>query len=121
MKTHRSPAGTRMVLTAMLAAALLAGCQSTRNNLVVHAMPNQQVAGLDAQDTVNVLRYAGFTDLQIVDVAKDVRNSLALQGAARVVMDKKVQALLSVDGPFIYVVSRTRGSFAYNYQTNVVR
>jgi hypothetical protein len=56
----------------------------------------------------------GFSDQEILDLGPDVRNTLASSGAAMIRIGDKVEALFALDGNFLHVSTRTRGSFIYD-------
>jgi hypothetical protein len=108
-------AGRLLCLGAFWALALegvaLSGC-GPRVQIVPVA--NHDLAGLNAHDIVQVMRRAGFSDKQILEEGTDLRNALSSSGAATVRLDKKVEAIFAVDGDYVHVTSRQRGSFTYD-------
>ena len=109
-------------LTSLLALpmAILVGCANNPHGRVL-AMPNRQVAGLDADDVVRVMQRAGFSDEQILELGTELRNSLSSSGAAQIRVRDKVESIFAVDGRYLHVSSRRRGSFIYDLQTGRVR
>ena len=97
--------------------ALTVGCTQVQ----VRPLPNRDVAGLDADAVVTLMRHAGFSDREILDFGTDLRNSLAEQGAAQIRMGNKTEAIFAVHGPFIHVSSRRINGFLYNTETKEVR
>ena len=67
---------------------------------------------------VSIMRRAGLSDQQVLELGTDLRNTLASAGAAQIVCDKKVEAILVVDGDRIRAATRQRGSFVYNVKRN---
>jgi len=96
-----------------LAAAVLGGCEQPQQMRVI-SVANQDVASLQADDVVVTMRRAGFTDQEILDLGPDVRNTLASSGAAMIRIGDKVRAIFAVDGNFLHVSTRGRGSFIYD-------
>lgn len=92
---------------------LAAGCTGTRQ-WNVELQPNEARAGLEADDVVLVMRRAGFTDQQILDLGPRVRNALAVAGALKITADNTVEAIFAVDSGLLYGVSRRHGSFIYD-------
>ena len=82
----------------------------------VVALPNNEVAGLTADDVVVIMLQAGFTDDEIILFGTDLRNKLATSGAARIHAEDKVQALFAVKGDYVHCSSRKRGSFIYDFK-----
>lgn len=93
----------------------LAGCATNPDAQVV-VLNNQQVVALDADDVVRVMRRAGLSDRQILDLGTDLRNALASAGAAQIRVGKKIEAIFAVDRPYLHASSRRRGSFIYDLQ-----
>ena len=71
-------------------------------------------AELSADDVVRVMWRAGFSDDQVLELGTDLRNSLAYTGAAQIVIGERVEAVFGMDGDYLYVASRMRGSFIYD-------
>ncbi len=98
---------------------VVSGCASAIRRVV--AMPNREVAALTADDIVRIMRRAGIADKHIVLYGADLRNSLAQQGAAQFRSGSKVEAVLAVHSPYVHVISRSTGSFVYNYKTGEIQ
>ena len=100
-----------------LSAATLGGCDQP-NQMQVISVANRDIAPLEADDVVVTMRRAGFSDREILDLGPEVRNALASTGAAMIrTGDKagdKVKAIFAVDGKFLHVSTRARGSFIYD-------
>jgi hypothetical protein len=60
------------------------------------------------------MRRAGFSDQEILDLGPEIRNTLASTGAAMIRIGDKVKAIFAVDGKFLHVSTRARGSFIYD-------
>jgi len=97
----------------------LAGCAGPGARVM--AIGGQDVVALDADDVVRVMRRAGFSDQQVIDLGTDVRNALASTGGAQVRVGRKVEALFAVDGQYLHGSSRRRGSFIYDLATHEFR
>lgn len=80
-------------------------------------MGNQDVVELTADDVVQVLRAAGFSDTQIYEHGTAVRDGMAGSGAVQVKIEGKVEAVLAAKGDLVYVSTRSKGHFTYNVQT----
>ena len=96
-----------------LAAATLGGCDQP-NQMQVISVANRDIAPLEADDVVVTMRRAGFSDQEILDLGPEVRNALASTGAAMIRIGDKVKAIFAVDGKFLHVSTRARGSFIYD-------
>lgn len=110
----------RLCAASLLLTVTLAGCANPRGGHVI-AVPNRQVAGLSADDTVRVMRRAGLADRQILELGTELRNALASSGAANVRVGNKVEAIFAVDGDCLHASSRTRGSFIYDLKKRTFR
>ena len=108
----------RLASIAVLLVISLTGCTHIRQ--AVTPLPNRDVIALDADAVVRIMRRAGFSDEQILDLGTDLRNSLALTGAARVQIGKKTEAIFAVHAPYLHASSRQRGSFIYNVKTGEI-
>ena len=102
--------GVAAVLT--LLTLSLTGCANSRARVI--SLSNREIAALDADDIVRVMRRAGFSDDQVIDLGPDLRNMLASSGAAKIQVGNKVEAIFSVDGHYLYASSYRRGSFIYD-------
>jgi hypothetical protein len=80
---------------------------------LVTSLPTADVVGLDADNTVRLMRRAGFTDGEILQIGPHLRNALAQQGGARVRVGDKIEAIFAVDGTRLHVTSRRTGSFIH--------
>jgi hypothetical protein len=93
----------------------LGGC--FRSGIHVVPVPNQHVLTLNANEIVEILRAAGFSDSQIDEYGWSVREGLAKSGAVRILIDKKVEAGFAIRGEEVYISTRSRGYFIYNINT----
>ena len=95
----------------------IAGCSNNAKvDLKMFTLDNPDVAALDAEDIVTILIRAGFSDEQIIQYGTDLRNKLSSSGAAQIHIKEKVEAILAVNSDCVYVSSRARGNFIYNYK-----
>lgn len=92
----------------------IVGC--TNIDYEVIPVNNSEVAALNAEDIARIMLRAGFSYDHIIEFGTDLRNELLLSGAAQINVEKKVEALFAVNGDCVYVSSRIRGSFIYNFK-----
>ena len=105
-----------------LAMVMAAGCSSLdRASQRVVAFNNQDVVALDANDMVRIMRRAGFSDQQVLDLGTDLRNAMASAGAAQVICEKKVEVTFVVDGDVVRAATRNRGAFVYDVKSRAFR
>lgn len=78
---------------------------------------NQEVADLSSDDIVRIMRRIGFPDDLILELGRDMHSALLRSGAARVLDGKTVEAILRINGRYVYITSRTRGTFIYDPAT----
>lgn len=106
-----------LILLPLLALLGTSGCASSgaagdRGKVV--PVSNREVAALSAEDIVQVMLQAGFSDEQILELGTDLRNDLARSGAAQINVGEKVGAIFAVNGDHVYVSTHLRGSFLYD-------
>ncbi|MCY2924370.1 MAG: hypothetical protein NT031_02860 [Planctomycetota bacterium] len=114
--THAMPRRSATMgagLALLTLAAALGGCERPQK-MRVTSLPDRDVAALRADDIVLVMRRAGFSDQEVVELGADIRNTLATSGGAMVQIGARVEAMFSVDGKFLHVTTRTKGSFIYD-------
>ena len=80
----------------------------------VLSLASRDIASLRADDIIVTMRRSGFSDQEILGLGPDVRNTLASSGAAMIRIADKVEAIFAVDGNFLHVSTRRRGSFIYD-------
>ena len=106
-----------MVLVGVLG-ILACGCAHTGGgyfeDMLVFPMTNDEVAELSAHDIVVIMRRAGFSDQQILDLGTDLRNNLATTGAAKVRTGQLVEAVYAIKGKYVHAASRRKGNFTYD-------
>ncbi|MEJ2647972.1 MAG: hypothetical protein P8016_06140 [Sedimentisphaerales bacterium] len=107
--------GTIAVLLLLLS---LSGCM--RSGFQVVPVPNRDVLVLDANEVVQILRAAGFSNEQILEYGPSIRDGLARSGAVRILINKVVEAGFAVKGDDVYISTRSRGYFIYNINTGWV-
>ncbi len=118
--------GARCVgLVAAFCVALL-GLGCTQLNLAGRAprrvpFPNAQVVALEPSQVVTLMRRAGFSSDDILRAGLELRNALAAQGSARVLMDDHTEAIFVVHEHYVHVASRKFGSFMYDTITGQIR
>jgi len=78
---------------------------------------NQEVADLSSDDIVRIMRRVGFPDDLILELGTDLHRALLQSGAARVFDKREVEAILRISGQYVYITSRTRGTFIYDPST----
>jgi hypothetical protein len=81
--------------------------------LKVKPVSNRDVAALTSDDIVHIMRRAGFSDDQILELGTEVRNALMTSGAAEIKKDK-VEVIFAVRGEYVFVTTRLRGNFIYD-------
>lgn len=106
-----------MLVAAAGMLTLTVGCAHT----AARPLSNRDMAELTARDVARVLRAAGFTDDEIIEVGPDVRNALARRGAVQVQKGRRVEAILAVEHPFLHISSRRAGAIVYDLQTHEFR
>lgn len=89
--------------------------QRHRKGLIqIMPQPNREVADLNPDDVVRIMRRIGFTDEQILELGTDMHEALFSSGAARVIYGQETEALARVNGMQVYIGSRSRGNFVYD-------
>ena len=106
-------------LSLLVLALTIVGCMSTRGIQVI-PLGSRGVLDLSADDVVEIMQAAGFSDAQIIDYGTEVHDALAQSGAVQIKMGRKVEAIFAVNGNDIYISTRLRGYFIYNINTGWV-
>jgi hypothetical protein len=116
---YNSRTGGVVIAATILAVLALsvAGCGSRNIGIQIQPIPNQEVLNLTAADVVQVMRAAGFTDMQIYEHGTPLRDAIAQRGAVRVKIDDTVEAIFAVKDNSVYISTRSRGHFIYNIDT----
>ena len=103
-----------LVLQVLLALGVV-GCAQT--GIQVIPLSNRNVLVLSADDVVQVMRRAGFSDRQILEYGPELRNGLAESGAVQFKINNKLEAVFAINrdqGDCVYISTRLRGNFIYN-------
>jgi len=79
-----------------------------------------QAANVTADDVVKVLRQVGFANEQIVDFGPLLYEALRSSGAAAMVSGKQTEVLFAVSDGYVWVQSRTQGSFIYDIEDHKI-
>lgn len=109
---YRVVIGGLFIVLSLSALLGMGGCAHNRAQVI--PVSNREVAALSAEDIVRVMLRAGFSDEQILELGTELRNELGLSGATQINVGDKVEAIFAVDGDYVYVSSRLRGSFIYD-------
>lgn len=122
MKSNRQKSilSVAMTLSLFILALSLAGCTSMRRGIVVIPLNSQNVLDLSANNVVDIMRAAGFSDEQIIEYGTAVRDALAQTGAVRIEVNGKAEAIFAVKEQDIYISTELRGVFIYNINTGWV-
>ena len=103
-----------LVLQVLLALGVV-GCAQT--GIQVIPLSNRNVLVVSADDVVQVMRRAGFSDRQILEYGPELRNGLAESGAVQIKIGKKVEAVFAInlsESNCVYISTRLRGNFIYD-------
>lgn len=100
---------------------VLCSCAGQRQLVtpVIKSILNEEVIALDADDIVNIMGRAGFSEKDVVDLGPRLRNDLAQSGGSQIIHRDKTLALYSVHGALVYVNTPTQGLFRYNTETKL--
>lgn len=112
---HNSRNGGLVFIT-LLALLSLTGCMRP-TGIQVLPIGNQDTLQLTANDVVQIMRAAGFSDAQIYEHGTAVRDGIASSGAVQVKVDDTVEVIFAVKGDSVYVSTLGRGHFIYNVKT----
>lgn len=121
MKWHRSNIAKSWILLGFLLLALaVAGCEHSEahsranSKLKIVPVSNRDIASLNANDVIEIMRRAGFSDEQILQLGPDLQKGLAESGAAHFRVGNKLEAIFAVNGDYVHITTRLRGSFVYD-------
>ncbi len=110
------------VIVASLLLTLLAfgvvSCAAHRGLKVV-PLNHVEVLTLSSDDIVQVMRRAGFSDNQILEHGTDLHDALSRSGAARIEINKTLQAIFAINGDTVWLSTR-QGNLIYNVKTGWV-
>ncbi len=110
-----------IVLTLLALLALsVAGC-ARNTGIQVLPMGNQHILTLTADGVVEVMRAAGFSDMQIWEHGTALRDGLARSGAVQIKIGDTAEAVFAIRGDSVYITTRLRGNFIYNVNTGWVQ
>jgi len=118
MKSNRYTAirlNVIVMLLVSLAAASISGCCEDKLRIV--PIPSRNVMALTADDIIQVMSRAGFSDEQIIEFGPGIRRGLLDSGAVQIRQGRLVQAVFAVQDDFVYVSTSVRGSFIYNVKS----
>ena len=121
MSTLRPPRRCFLLLLLLLVSGAVVGCESTpateSRDLRVVPFANRYVTALDASQTVELMRRAGFSRDQILEHGTDLRNALAVHGGGRIHQGHRVRAIFAVHEHHLYVSTDTGAAFIYELET----
>lgn len=101
----------------LLLAVGMVGCARNTRGIRIVPLSNRNVLVLNADDIIQIMRRAGFSDRQILEYGPSVREGLAQSGAVQVRIDNKVEAVFAINldqGNNVYISTRLRGNFIYS-------
>jgi hypothetical protein len=114
----------RTVVFCLLAAACAlggAGCAPEPPKPIVDAVAAPQQVELTPDDVVNVLRRAGFTNQEILEIGPQVRDAVAASGGVSITFNGKVQAILAAENGLLYITAAGRGTYMYRLDAHTFR
>ena len=109
-----------LLLLALLASGVV-GCMHHSRGFEVVPVSNRYVLVLSSDDVVQVMRRAGFSDDQILELGTDVHDGMLESGAVQIKVDDKVEVVFAANGDDVYIGTRLRGNFIYNVKTGWYR
>jgi hypothetical protein len=97
----------------------IAGCTSSKTSyssseLRITPLSNKNTIALSTDDIVRIMRRAGFSDEQILELGGCMHDSLLHSGAAQLEIGNRVEAIFAANNNFVYIATRLRGSFIYD-------
>ncbi len=109
----------RVVMVSALLALLALGAAGCARNRGIEILPlgNRSVLTLSSDDVVQVMRAAGFSDMQIWEHGTALRDGLARSGAVQIRIDGTVEAVFAINGDSVYISTLGRGHFVYDIET----
>ena len=122
MKSNRQKSilSVATTLSLFIMALSLAGCTSMRSGIEVIPLNSRNVLELSADNVVDIMRAAGFSDEQIIEYGTAVRDGLAQTGAVQINVNRRAEAIFAVKEQDIYISTQLRGLFIYNINTGWV-
>jgi hypothetical protein len=113
-----------LILVLLTGTVNLVSCGSTRSRSLntgpkLIPLSNRDIIALNAEDIVQIMRRAGFSDEQILQLGTEMRNNLAQYGAVQIKTpdNNKIEATFAVHDHCVYISTRLRGSFIYSVKT----
>ena len=106
------------ILSLSLLALNIIGC--VPRGIQVVPVPSRDVMTLSADDIVQIMQRAGFSNDQIIESGTDVRAGLAKSGGVYIFVRGKVEAIFAINGEDVYISTLSRGYFIYNVKTGWV-
>jgi len=116
IKYESKNGGVIIVLLIALLALGVVGCAHNTGFEVI-PLSSRNVLALSADDIVQVMRRAGFSDNQILEIGTEVHDALLQSGGVYIKVNKKVEATFAVSDDDVYISTRLRGNFIYNVNT----
>lgn len=109
----------RLALLAVVQLLLLlglGGCATVTSSRTVMPLNNRDTVELNAAQTAELMSASGFTRREIIANGPDLRNALAVSGAAQIRRGSGVMALFVAEDSRVHVSSRDRGMFVYRLE-----
>lgn len=113
---------TRLLLLLLLISGVI-GCARRATGIQIIPLSSSSVLTLGADDLIEIMRRAGFSDEQILEYGPDVRSGLAQSGAVQVRVNNRVELVMAINrdrGDCVYISSSSRGNFIYNMNSGWV-
>ena len=122
-KPRRASESHRVLKRLALAAVVLllpgfAGCATLTSARTVMPLNNRDTVELDAAQTAELMTASGFSRRETIANGPDLRNALAVSGAAQIRRGSGVMALFVAEDSRVHVSSRDRGMFVYRMEEN---
>jgi hypothetical protein len=108
------------ILSLFIVALSLAGCTSMHRGIEIIPLNSRSVLDLSADNVVDIMRAAGFSDEQIIEYGTAVRDALAQTGAVQINVNGTAEAIFAVKEQDVYISTQLRGLFIYNINTGWV-
>jgi hypothetical protein len=84
------------------------------SEVMVVPRPGGQPTDLSADDVIRVMRHLGVPDPQILSLGPSLRDALRSTGAGAFVRDRQVEAMLAINGDYLFIQSVQQGSSIYD-------
>jgi len=105
-----------LVLLLLALAVGISGCDQDRLRFMPR--PSRAVLAVSADDIVQLMSRAGFSNEQIIEFGPGLRSALLNSGACQVQQGETIQAIFAVQNHYVHVSTKMRGSFIYNTEKN---